>query len=166
MRTGTEERPGKKRSNPSTSGCSRQANSKVVICLIVEVPLDCYSWTTYSDRLMSNSTVALQHFITGKVAIKGARKEVHDLYISHKAMNATQSYFLSNTSESKQLLAEEPVYMCFGDSQIACVNPKTKYSRDMLISKFESTMSRKTRREYFKPLKDEDMNDAKYVSTG
>jgi hypothetical protein len=43
------------------------------------------------------------------------------------------------------------------------VDAEKEYSRDQLNNKFESSMSRKTRREYFKPLSDEDLKEKKYV---
>ena len=45
----------------------------------------------------------------------------------------------------------------------AIVDTRKEYSRDQLNSKFESSMSRKSRREHFKPLSDEDIKDVKYV---
>lgn len=39
-----------------------------------------------------------------------------------------------------------------------------EFSRDQLNNKFESSMSRKTRREYFKPISDEDIQESKHVS--
>ncbi len=71
--------------------------------------------------------------------------------------------------EAQTLLADRPYNMYFWsgknrkEPQLLSVDSQKRYSRDQLNSKFESSMSRKSRREYFKPLLDDDIKDVKYV---
>lgn len=113
----------------------------------------------------------LQHFLTGKVISKNSRSPTQ-MYLSHKAATAITCYLEPATSSCYQIVQDEPFYLHFTertassiDHLLATVEPHKQYSREQLNTKFESSMSRKSRREYFKPLLDEDGRDLKYVDS-
>lgn len=123
---------------------------------------------TQNTRSIAHN-VFICHFLTGKFITRLPRL-ADRLGVTHQMVNVVSSHFHSSTLGTTMLKENKPYQMFVGgkqlsqsDDHILSVDTSSIYSRKQLLSKFESSMSKKNKLEYYKPLTDEDSFEVKYV---